>query len=81
MCEFTFEEFTSISNRKEPENKECPHCKHLGCVEQKIGAPMVVDPYLVGRIPVNGKLRDKFQQIHEKTHGSVLDKASTITKL
>ena len=80
LCEHTFEEFKSISNRNIPESMPCPKCGKIG-VNLSIGAPLVVDPFRMGRIPVNAKLRDKFQQIHEKTHGSVLDTASTITKI
>lgn len=81
-CNHVFEEFRRISEREEPISKPCPSCETIGTIEQKIGAPMAIDPTkLDGRMPINTKLQEKFKQIHENTPGSVLDRASTITKI
>ena len=80
-CEKMWEEFHTISNRKEPCGNPCPHCMN-DTVEQIICSPMIIDPTkLDGHMKVDSRLREKFQQIHENTYGSRLDKASTITKI
>lgn len=81
LCNHQFEEFKSISNREVPKSQPCPSCWGLGSVDQMVCAPMVCDPIRVRGIPVNGQLRDKLQQIHSLTHGSVLNTASTLTKI
>ena len=80
-CMVSWEEFHSISNRKEPCGNPCPFCME-DKVEMRIGSPAIIDPTkLSGHTQVNSQLREKFQQIHENTHGSRLDQASTITKI
>lgn len=78
-CNHTFTEFKKIDNRLVPCDAPCPHCKEEKCVDFSIGAPAF--NYTTVKMPTNTKLKEKLTQIHENTHGSVLDKTSTITKI
>ncbi len=81
-CEHIFERTLKIADRHSPSNESCPHCNEIGFVEMYIGSPlMIADQFRLGRMPINTKLQEKFRQIHERTYGSQLDKASTLTPL
>ncbi len=80
-CNKTSEIFKKIANKDEPLQEPCPLCGAIGSMTTVLSAPMLVDPYRLGRMPVNTQLQEKFSEIHSKNHGSVLDKASTITKI
>ncbi len=78
-CNSSFETIKKIVNRYEPLDDPCPNCGEVGGIESIVTAPAF--SYSAERLPVNGKLREKFQQIHENTPGSRLNTVSSITKI
>ena len=87
LCEHEFEKFTRMSDRKVPETEPCPHCERIGCVEQTIVHTAIPVSYVHEHRSTLNKLnnasafKEKLQQIHESTPGSVLDKASSFVEV
>lgn len=83
LCNFTFEQYTKMSERKEPESKACPHCGNVECVEQTIVfTALPISHVSEGTTALkklnNSHFAEKLNQIHQNTPGSQLDKLSNI---
>ncbi len=81
VCEHVNSFFRPMSECDLPVEESCEHCKIHTKMNRCLEAPMLVDPFRLGRMPQNGLLREKLRTIHETTHGSNLDKSSTLTKI
>lgn len=82
-CGIVWEEFKSISKRKEPESNPCLSCFVSGKIEQTIVFTNIPigDPVRLGHVKPPIQFKERLQQIHENVPGSRLDKVSTIVKI
>ena len=85
-CKNNWEDFRSISNRKEPEGEPCPKCGVTGHVEQSIVlSPIAMSVTLESTRAMkklnNSHFAEKLNEIHRNTPGSNLDKSSTIVEV
>jgi len=81
-CNYNFDLFSKIANRKQPENEVCPACGESNCVIQGVTAPTVALSIGVSKATRNilkgSKFEEKLNQIHRDTPGSQLNTSSTI---
>ena len=83
-CNSVWDEFKKIDNRKEPEALPCPKCGKIGSVAQSIVHSPVAMSYTleasraIKKLNNASALKERIQQIHDRTPGSQLNKTSTI---
>jgi hypothetical protein len=68
-----FDEFLSVSNRKDPLDKACNSCGEVGSIVSVMGTPTMADPVRMGHIKPSEGFRDLLRNIKARNPGSVLD--------
>ena len=87
ICDYEFEKIKRMDDRKVPETESCPHCDGDGCIEQSILHTSLSVSYVYEHRSTLNKLnnasafKEKLQQIHESTPGSVLNKSSSFVEV
>lgn len=86
-CKHVWEGLYSISGRKSPESEPCPSCNVVGKVEQTIVfSTLSVNctseaTKALNKLNRGSKFKDKMQQIHDKTPGSMMHKTSKFIEI
>lgn len=65
-CEHHFEEILKISEREEPLKNPCPNCKAEESIQLCMTAPFIGDPVRQGVTKMDGKLKERLQEIKRK---------------
>lgn len=80
-CGEGIEFLLKISERDSKEGMICPNC-HDGHLSKTVTAPAAFsEGYKMGLGGKHDGLKNRLQEIHRRTPGSILDKTSTINKI
>lgn len=76
-CGVNFELVVKLADRLDAVESSCPECSEVGCIEQVLGMPMVVDIHktMLAKKP-DGEFRERMEKIHKSTPGSTLNQGN-----
>ena len=78
-CGVNFEKVVKLADRLVAIESPCPECGEVGCIEQVLGMPMVVDIHktMNAKRP-DSQFREQMQKIHANTPGSTLNQSNYV---